>query len=80
MYPTLNVLRSYNLKFDLNGMGPGIDFPLIMNYRAEEQQSSRAEDYFYFLNGHNDVVYFADYNFTKDLIETYEYLCMGKLG
>ncbi len=57
----------------------GIDFPLIMNHRAEEQQSSRAEDYFYYLNGHNDVVYFSDQNFTPELIENYEYNPWGVL-
>ncbi len=50
-----------------------------MNHRAEEQQSSRAEDYIYFLNGHNDVVYFADQNFTPDLVESYEYNPWGVL-
>ncbi len=50
-------------------MGPWIDFPLIMNYRAKDQQSNRAEDYFYFLNGHNDVVYFS--NSTYDDFESY---------
>ncbi len=38
-----------------------------------------AEDYFYFLNGHNDVVYFADQNFTPDLVESYEYNPWGVL-
>ncbi|MEJ5166980.1 MAG: hypothetical protein WHV67_08135, partial [Thermoanaerobaculia bacterium] len=55
-------------------MGPGIDFPLVMNYRVEEQQGRTTEayppftlhasrsttNYFYFLNGHGDVTYFSD--------------------
>jgi len=87
---------------------PFIDFPLTMNYRAEEQESSRAEvraiqelsisstnasripntpyrnyqsnnteNYFYFLNGHNDVAYFS--NSTFDDFETYEYNPWGVL-
>ena len=52
-------------------MGPGIDFPMIMSYKDTENPAF--EPYFYFLNGHNDVVYFADSNFTEEQIEDYEY-------
>ncbi len=56
-------------------MGPGIDFPLIMHYTDTE--TGNGQPYFYFLNGHNDVTYFADQNFTPGLIETYEYNYFG---
>ena len=58
-------------------MGPGIDFPLIMSYKDTENPA--IEPYFYFLNGHNDVVYFADSNFTENQIESYEYNPWGVL-
>ena len=51
--------------------GGGIDFPIIMSYKDTENPAF--EPYFYFLNGHNDVVYFADANFTEELSESYEY-------
>jgi RHS repeat-associated protein len=84
----------------IKAMASSIDFPLTMNYRAEEQKSNvianlpktgeanlmfKAEkenyndkNYFYFLNGHNDVVYFADANFTEENEESYEYNAWGK--
>jgi RHS repeat-associated protein len=55
----------------------GIDFSLVMNYFDTENPN--ALPYFYFLNGHNDVVFFADENFTEDQIETYEYNPWGIL-
>ena len=58
-------------------MGPGIDFPMIMSYKDTENPAF--EPYFYFLNGHNDVVYFADSNFTENQIESYEYNPWGVL-
>jgi len=58
-------------------MGPGIDFPLVMNYT--DTDTINGQRYFYFLNGHNDVVFFADENFTEDQIESYEYDPFGNL-
>ncbi|MEJ5274070.1 MAG: hypothetical protein WH035_08065, partial [Spirochaetota bacterium] len=92
--------KNFNPKFELrttgyffSPMGPGIDFPLVMNYRAEGQQGSSPEahspftlhaspftnNYFYFLNGHGDVTYFADANFTPEQVESYEYSPWGVL-
>ncbi|MEJ5166378.1 MAG: RHS repeat-associated core domain-containing protein [Thermoanaerobaculia bacterium] len=42
-------------------------------------ESNSPENYFYFLNGHGDVTYFADANFTPELIESYEYNPWGVL-
>jgi len=56
-------------------MGPGIDFPLVMNYFDTEMPNGTA--YFYFLSGHNDVAYFS--NSTFDDYETYEYNPWGVL-
>jgi RHS repeat-associated protein len=56
-------------------MGPGIDFPLVMNYSDTEMPNGTA--YFYFLSGHNDVAYFS--NSTFDDFETYEYNPWGVL-
>ena len=58
-------------------MGPGIDFPLVMSYSDTDMPYGAS--YFYFLSGHNDVVFFADENFTEDQIETYEYNPWGVL-
>ena len=48
---------------------------MIMSYKDKENPA--IEPYFYFLNGHNDVVYFADSNFTEEQIESYEYNYFG---
>jgi RHS repeat-associated protein len=56
-------------------MGPGIDFPLVMNYSDTEMPNGAS--YFYFLSGHNDVAYFS--NSTFDDFETYEYNPWGIL-
>ena len=48
-----------------------IDFPMIMSYKDTENPDFEA--YFYFLNGPNDVVYFADSNFTEEQTEDYKY-------
>ena len=58
-----------------NTMGPGIDFPMIMSYKNTENPNFKP--YFYFLNGHNDVVYFSDANFREELTEDYEYSYFG---
>ena len=42
-----------------------------MSYKDTENPSF--EPYFYFLNGHNDVFYFADSNFMEEKVESYEY-------
>lgn len=57
-------------------MGSGIDFPLVMNYI--DTNTGNGGPYFYFLNGHGDVIYFSDQNFTEENIENYEYNPFGK--
>ena len=56
-------------------MGPGIDFPMIMSYKDTENPNF--EPYFYFLNGHNDLIYFSNSSF--DDFESYEYNPWGVL-
>ena len=58
-------------------MDKGIDFPMIMSYKDTENPNFVT--YYYFLNGHNDVVYFADSNFTEQRVESYEYNPWGVL-
>ncbi len=50
-----------------------VNFPIIMNYL----ETGNGQPYFYFLNGHNDVVFFS--NSTFDDYESYEYNPWGIL-
>ena len=50
---------------------------MIMSYKDTENPNFNS--YFYFLNGHNDVIYFADANFIEEKIESYEYNPWGVL-
>jgi RHS repeat-associated protein len=70
--PVWPIIQTYQKIYT---MGPGIDFPLVMNYSDTEMPNGAA--YFYFLSGHNDVAYFS--NSTFDDFETYEYNPWGVL-